>query len=349
MAYVNGRDTYAGFEVESESELSDNEEESGVVKLIRSSLWSILAVVVYLSLGTAVLCLLEGFSISTALYITTQVTTTVGYGDVTEDSVAWKIFMVFYIIFGIAIVAGIMNSVFSYFLEASMESARATMKQVEQSVAANLPEVKTENAALRRSRRMLLVSTLILIALVLVWATVFQLVEPCSCSYARTALEGCIEDTYEQCVKTGGKVKDWGSNVYFAVVTFSTVGFGDYSLQSRWGRCISIVLMPMGVLAFLNFVTSISAVIGAYKSHKKKTANSAEEILKWVDKNQSGTLDEQQFMVYYLIKENYVKMEDMRHIGDLFNALDKKDVGALSYDARAMTIEGVPVSTLHAH
>lgn len=337
-------DTYMGLVVESDSEFSESEDEGCV--LLREPFFSIVVIVLYVGIGTVVLCYLEGFAFTTALYIQTQVTTTVGYGDVTENTWQWKVFMVWYIIFGIAIVANVLNSVFSYFLDKSMEHARETMKSVEHSLGEG---VHIENEALRRSRRMFTVSALILLVMILIWATVFQIVEPCSCSYGRTYIDGCLEDSYDQCVKTGGTVKDWGSNVYFAIVTFSTVGFGDYSLQSRLGRAISIVLMPMGVLAFLNFVTSISAVIGAYKDHSKKAATSAAQILRWIDKDHSGTLDEHEFMVYYLLKENIIQKDDMDQIKDLFNKLDKKDVGALSFDADALTIEGIAVSDLHAH
>ena len=88
--------------------------------------------------------------------------------------------------------------------------------------------------------------------------------ESCSCSYGLTTIEGCEAD---ECASTGGstlsipdsiyEAKEYEKCVKFvgqAVITYSTVGFGDYSPKSFPGRVVGAFLMVFGVLAFGNLV-----------------------------------------------------------------------------------------------
>ena len=53
---------------------------------------------------------------------------------------------------------------------------------------------------------------------------VFGVFENCSCSYGRTAIEGCDP---QNCEATGGSTRSVLDAFYLSCITLTTVGFGD--------------------------------------------------------------------------------------------------------------------------
>lgn len=93
----------------------------------------------------------------------------------------------------------------------------------------------------------------------MVWVLFFVLYEPCSCSYGFTRIEGCEDGL--TCADTGGDVKSVVDAIYMAIITYSTVGFGDFTPDTRVGRIFSCVVMVLGVVSFFNVVSAVADVI----------------------------------------------------------------------------------------
>lgn len=66
--------------------------------------YAALAVVVAIALGTLGFHLIEGWSVLTSLYVATQTVTTVGYGDVTPQTLAGRTFATIFMLVGVGVV-----------------------------------------------------------------------------------------------------------------------------------------------------------------------------------------------------------------------------------------------------
>ena len=97
------------------------------------------------------------------------------------------------------------------------------------------------------------------------WVLFYSNYESCACSYGVSAVTGCEASS---CDTTGGSTVDWDEACYMAVITMTTVGFGDFSPKTEAGRVFGLFWMFFGVLMTGNFVTAIGGVIDeARKAH----------------------------------------------------------------------------------
>jgi voltage-gated potassium channel len=73
---------------------------------------------------------------------------------------------------------------------------------------------------------------------------------------------GCLSILEPQTVKGG-----YGDGIWWAVVTASTVGYGDISPSTPWGRIIAVLLMVVGI----GLMSTLAASITSY--FVQQTAN----------------------------------------------------------------------------
>lgn len=90
----------------------------------------IISVATAITLGTGVLMMryLEGLNTLDALYFSVVSLTTVGYGDFTPETVGGKLFVMVYLLVGIAIIAALLNNI----LKSAM--ARKVLKENQSNV-----------------------------------------------------------------------------------------------------------------------------------------------------------------------------------------------------------------------
>ena len=70
---------------------------------------------IILALGTISYHYLEGWSWINALYFSIITLTTIGYGDFSPQTTAGKLFTIAYVILGIGIILGFINTVFQHY------------------------------------------------------------------------------------------------------------------------------------------------------------------------------------------------------------------------------------------
>lgn len=296
-----------------------------------SFFFSLFAVLVWVALGIFVGCSLEGWHFLTAFYFMVQVVTTIGYGDVLASEPRMKLFMSFYVIAAVMIIANIFSNLVEKMFSAKQENFQKMMQEAQNHSDENeRQKSKDKREAVQRNK---VLWWFMLFLLFVVAGTVFySLQEPCSCSYGKTFIEGCVEGP--RCPKTGGAVKTWVDNFYMSVITLTTVGFGDHSPKSKLGRCFGCIWMLLGVIVTGQFISTFgNYFLEQKKSKRRKVFDSVNaELFNKLDKDRSGHLSLVEFRSYALVKYELVSQEDLDKIDGLFKKMDQDGSGSVSLE-----------------
>lgn len=290
-------------------------------------LWRVFLCTAWIAAGVAAACYFEGWSPLEGLYVIVQIVTTVGYGDITVTSEAAKVFMGLYVVVTVMLIGTLITDLMDQFVKTNQDALRKKLREVQQSMN---QDIKSEDEAANKFGKYneLLTAFVIFLFFVLAGTVFYATYESCSCSHGVTAIEGCVP---EKCAATGGAEKSWIDAGYMALVTLTTVGFGDHSPKSPVGRWFGCLWMLLGVAATANFVSSFSQLILAEEKEQKRLDRVSRELFNKIDKNNDGTLSRLEFRTYALIKFGLVSEEDLDEIDKLFTAIDKDKSGALTY------------------
>lgn len=249
-----------GYESVSEEEESDDENDQPVrfFHKYERLLKNLLVLFLYIAIGVIFMMTHEKTRFVTSLYIITQIVTTIGYGDITMKSDEGKLFMTLYVLCGIVFIAGIINDAVNSQLadqEADLRdrllAARVSKKDGSKPTPSRWKAYKLYKLS---------ASLTIFAFFTFSWTAFFATFESCSCSYGKSAVSGCTETN---CASTGAQKKNWLEAFYMAVVTMTTVGFGDFTPQSQTGRALGSVWMLFGVLATANMVNAVGVTMAA--------------------------------------------------------------------------------------
>lgn len=276
------------------------------------------------ALGVAATMYIEHWDLVTSSYVIMQVITTVGYGDLTvSDPMHW--FMTFFVLFGIVIVANIVTDLINEFMLRRMDGVRAELRAVETSMVGR-GEVASGTY---KGINQLIAATTILAAFILMGAIFFSTKEGCSCGFGNEAIVGCTADN---CAEKGMS-KNFAASVYMAVVTLTTVGFGDFTPVSWVGRLVAIPWMLMGVLACANFVSAFSD--WRHSWDQKRTGDTHEfsqQVFKAIDKDNNNTLCKAEFALWMLMRKGMVTLDSLEDFDRTFAAVDKSGSGKIDHD-----------------
>jgi len=284
--------------------------------------------VAWIAVGVAAVRYLEGWSALEGLYVIVQIITTIGYGDITVSSEHAKVFMGLYVVLTLLLLGAILTDLLDKFVKTNQEILRAKLRKVQ---AAMVDDVVGEDGAKAAYGNMNeLLSSFAIFAFFVVVGTVFYATyESCSCSHGVTRIDGCVD---EKCAATGGATLSWVDAFYMALITLTTVGFGDHSPKSPTGRAVGCVWMLLGVVATGNFVSCFGQLLLSRDKEQTRIDRVSRELFNKIDKNHDGTLSRLEFRTYALIKFGLVTEENLEEIDELFFAIDRDGSGALSFN-----------------
>jgi len=149
---------------------------------------------------------------------------------------------------------------------------------------------------------------------------------------------------FETCKAAGGLTKDWADAMYMSIITSTTIGYGDLSPKSQWGRLFGCVWITYSVLASALFISIISESAFEWRERQKeedKKLHESGDITHAMDKND--------FLKYVLIRKGFISRELVDDIDDVFKSLDpgtgfvtKKDLLDSESPSKASILQSIP-------
>jgi potassium channel subfamily K len=286
--------------------------------------------VAWIVFGVVTIDYLEGWTYHTGLYVIVQIVTTIGYGDITVSKQNSKLFMTFYVLLTLLLIANVITDAMGHVIDYERTKMRKVFRNMEKRARADVhndEDARHKFAALND-----LLSAFLLFLVFVAFGTIFfSMYESCTCSFGETLVEGCIEGS--KCEDTGGYTKSLIDSFYMSVITLTTVGFGDHSPKSELGRVFGCIWMLLGVTATGSLITAAS---GSIWSHKRVETISgmSKDLFDQMDTDGNGAINQEEFRNFLLIKFGLVDFEDLHAIDSLFHVIDKcgNNDGTVSWD-----------------
>jgi len=293
----------------------------------------VLAAASMIIVGTAAGVFFEGWQFITALYITCQIVTTVGYGDFTVHTGVMQGFCALYALVLIVLVAYVLNLGIEKVNQRNADLVVAGIHAEAQAMANAIGQgrrfsfvleaVEVGDMERRFQRNKNVIGASGLAALFILFGTVFYATyESCTCSYGQSHVNGCDLASFETCSRTGGYVKSWVSSFYMSVITLTTIGFGDYTPRSRMGRLVAIPWMILGVASMAKWVAEVQHFFFEQR-HQAKKAKVPQAVrdslfgLASVDDRE--TLGRSEYRTYMLLQQGVVTKEQIGAIDAHFD------------------------------
>ncbi|DBA04556.1 TPA: hypothetical protein N0F65_011104 [Lagenidium giganteum] len=309
---------------------------------LRDNLISLFLVASYIAVAILFYHYVEGWPVLDCVYFSIVIVTTVGYGDVAPVTVAGKAFTIFFAFYGIATIGMALGRLATWFLERQKVIAKRATQKLMENLAAKIvldpalvkesslaAPVKTHNSK-KKSRppkwqRVLFSDS----NKTIVWALL-----PIFLSIGGGVVIGAIE---------GWPVLDC---FYYAVITITTIGFGDLSPKSEAGRIVAIFFLPLSVISVAHGIGSIIEEIGRCSVMKQKI--SMKDLIA-MDSDGDGKVTKMEYLRYMLVKLGKADDDDITGILAQFDKLDKDGSGELDKDDLERLDRELERANIHQH
>jgi hypothetical protein len=134
---------------------------------------------------------------------------------------------------------------------------------------------------------------------------------------------------------TGGDIS-LGRAFYFAVITGTTIGYGDISPSTAAGRGFSILYILLTVVATGNVLSSIaSAIIDAKKKailDKILAKKITREDFQKFDVDGDGTIERTEYIMRKLMLMGLLNADDVKRVEAEFNSMDADKSGEITME-----------------
>ena len=130
-------------------------------------------------------------------------------------------------------------------------------------------------------------------------------------------------------------IEEWAfvDTMYYAVSTLTTIGFGDFSPQSKTGRTFAIFYLPFGVTIVSNVIGKLHELSNkANAKEEKGLSTMLAELQEVIDADEDGTVSSEEYVIFCLKKMNKVDQETLDILDSQFQALDADGSGELDQD-----------------
>jgi potassium channel subfamily K, other eukaryote len=127
----------------------------------------------------------------------------------------------------------------------------------------------------------------------------------------------------------------WGGALYYAIITATTVGYGDMAPTSQRGRLVAVIFIPIAVAVMGHWISSVATYIMEQRQLDQFQRQLLERDLclsdlDHMDENGDGQVTELEFMRFMLMAMNKVDASTWDSLQEYFERLDVDRTGTLS-------------------
>jgi len=233
------------------------------------------------------------------IYFMTQVITTVGYGDITPAKPRGQVFVGFYVLGALTVIAMLISEITNHIV--LMAEAYK-----ERRFAANNPDWKDSRV---RDLRSLIKPEKPSFMPLLTSLAIFAFIDVCWIVFF---------STYP------GEGKTVFQALYMSVITLSTVGLGFFTPVTEAGMIFGAFVMIIGTASLVSVIgnfTDLMVKFNEYERFKEEVQEEAMALLKTVVHN-GDEVTELQFLKFALLQINSVSKESMVHIEQAFGKME---------------------------
>jgi len=129
----------------------------------------------------------------------------------------------------------------------------------------------------------------------------------------------------------------WIDELYFGVVTYMTIGFGDVSAHTKAGKLMGTFIVVMGVFCFTTLLAELNDIKQAKRLGAEKTLRQRlDELQEVIEQDDDGKVTPEEYIIFNLKKMGKIDDETLDLLRDQFKALDADGSGELDADDIAM-------------
>ena len=280
----------------------------------------------------------EKWGIIDSVYFGVVTFTTIGFGDLAPSTDAGRLFMVFFAIYGIGILGVFLSIMGEAFLEVGHRAMAETEARAKKRVLAMFSspddgEDEPETKAYCREWCVTTVTELPIICFLLFLSIILGIPQ------GRSIISSICTFSFRDSRCTRRRCRNSFSFLSpspfldFAVITATTIGFGDFHPTETWMRAIYIFYLPFSVAVFGQILSKIA---GVYMTRKARKADEkflkrslALRDLKAMDVDGDNKVSYGEFLSFLLVAMDKVGKEEIEEIRLLFKSLDVDNSGYL--------------------
>jgi hypothetical protein len=280
-----------------------------------------------------------------SLYLSSQIITTVGYGDLTPTNPIGQLFLAFYVLFGVTLVAIVVAAVMDHIMAENTEASSETLpsetfyecneqhpgdadhNQQPSQLAKRHPDeqhlgVVDHNQVQGTSQKA---------------GTVDDLKHHSHQDPKDAMFRGLGVFLIAVSIGTSffyfypGEDKTIWQAFYLSCVSLTTVGFGAIHPQTQGGCLFATFWMLIGVSCTANMICTLGDSLLKHRRDLTSTLMK-EECLKEMDADGSGKVDKMEFLRFELVRRGVCKKHDIDNVLAIFDALDTDHSGELDFE-----------------
>jgi len=258
----------------------------------------------------------EQWSVIDSLYFSVVLLTTIGYGDIDPSNDTTRLFLIWFSLYGVAILGIFWGFVGHLVVEMHRKivdqleavSAKRTLKAIAEDVAVTeiAPTVQPHTLTHDVLHLIFLESPIILLVLILALIM--------------------------------GYFEGWTiiQSIYFAVISITTIGFGDIAPEKEGTRLFAVLFLPISVCVFGEVIGRIAHLYISRKTRrmeKKFLSRCITQLdLQIMDADKNGMVSMDEFLAFMLVALQKVDKETIDELRVLFKSLDVTQNGSLDKD-----------------
>jgi hypothetical protein len=128
----------------------------------------------------------------------------------------------------------------------------------------------------------------------------------------------------------------WWDSIYYSVITAGTLGYGDFSPKTQFGRILAIAFLPIAVAAAGELLGTFSKLLIARRQHLRNEHLLSRELdmayLTEMDADGNGTVSRLEYITFMLQSMGVVDTELLTELNEQFDALDVNKDGSLGVE-----------------